>query len=132
MAERYLIDSSAAIKYLNKTFPVDGTNFLNTILEKESVISFISEIELQSWEPPDPDDMEVYRLFISKSVVIGITQEIVNETIRIRRTYKIKLPDALIAATAIIDERVLVADNDKDFLRVDELKYFNPRQLRNK
>lgn len=55
MAERYLIDSSAAIKYLNKTFPVDGTNFLNTILEKESVISFISEIELQSWEPPDPD-----------------------------------------------------------------------------
>lgn len=132
MAERYLIDSSGVIKYLNKTFPVDGINFLNTILEQESVISFITEIELQSWEPPDRDDMEVYRLFVSKSIVLGIKQEIVNETIRIRRSYKIKLPDALIAATAIINEMVLVADNDKDFLRVHELKYLNPQQLRNK
>lgn len=132
MAERYLIDSSGVIKYLNKTFPVDGINFLNTILEQESVISFITEIELQSWEPPDRDDMEVYRLFVSKSIVLGIKQEIVNETIRICRSYKIKLPDALIAATAIINEMVLVADNDKDFLRVHELKYLNPQQLRNK
>ena len=129
MAERYLIDTSGVIKYLNITFPPDGINFLNIILEKESVISFISEIELQAWDPVDPDDMKIYHSFISKSIVFGVKDDVIKETIRIRKTYKLKLPDALIAATAIINDMILIADNDKDFAAVDELKYINPKRL---
>ena len=129
MEERYLIDTSAVIKYLNLTFPADGVDFLNIILEKESVISFISEIELRAWNPGDPDDMKIYDSFISKSTVIGIQEGLINETIRIRKSFKLKLPDALIAASAIINDRILVADNDKDFLIIPELKYINPQRL---
>jgi hypothetical protein len=129
MAERYLMDTSAVIKYLNLTFPADSIDFLNIILEKESVISFISEIELQAWDPGDPDDMKVYHSFISKSTVIGIQEGLIKETIRIRKTDKLKLPDALIAASGIINDRILVADNDKDFLIIPELKYINPQRL---
>ena len=51
MGEKYLIDTSGVIKYLTETFPLKGLLFMDEILNKESVISFISEIELQVWNP---------------------------------------------------------------------------------
>jgi tRNA(fMet)-specific endonuclease VapC len=129
MAERYLIDTSCVIKYLNGTFPIEGQSFLNEILDKESLISFISEIELQVWNPSNPDDLQIYQSFVFKSTIIGIQDGLIPETIRIRKFYRLKLPDAMIAATAIINDMTLIGDNDKDFLQVNELKYINPKRL---
>jgi tRNA(fMet)-specific endonuclease VapC len=129
MAERYLIDTSCVIKYLNGTFPIEGQSFLNEILDKESLISFISEIELQVWNPSNPDDLQIYQSFVFKSTIIGIQEGLIPETIRIRKFYRLKLPDAMIAATAIINDMTLIGDNDKDFLQVNELKYINPKRL---
>jgi predicted nucleic acid-binding protein len=58
--------------------------------------------------------------------VIGITDEIVDETIAIRRAYKIKLPDAIIAATAINKKLILVTRNVTDFKIIQELVLVNP------
>lgn len=127
MEERFLIDTSAIIKYLNGVLPAHGLTFLDNIAANELIISFVSEIELQSWDPVNPDDLNVYRQFISQCTIVGVDAAIIEETINIRRSFKLKLPDALIAATAIINDLVLVADNDKDFSRVSRLKYFNPR-----
>lgn len=130
MAEKYLIDTSAVIKYLNETFPLLGISFLDKILGEESIISFISEIELLAWNPPDEEDLAIYRSFVDQSIIFGINKGIIQKTIDIRKLHKLKLPDALIAATAITHERILVADNDNDFLRVTELKYINPNHIR--
>lgn len=46
-----------------------------------------------------------------------------------RKLHGLKLPDALIAATAIVYEFTLIADNDKDFLREPSLKYINPKTI---
>ena len=129
MEENYLIDTTAVIKYLNGTRPDDGLLMIDEIVDKRSIISFISEIELQVWNPTNPEDTVVYQTFISNSTVIGISSAIVSETIRIRKEFKIKLPDALIAATALINGWTLVADNDKDFKKIPDLFYINPRQL---
>lgn len=115
MEEKYIIDTSAVIKYLNEVFPESGISFLDKVLNNESVISFITEIELQVWDPSDPDDLQVYQSFVSQSIVIGVNQKIIEKTIQIRKLTKVKLPDALIAATAIINNFTLIADNDKDF-----------------
>lgn len=127
MASGYLIDTSAVIKYLNGTFPEPALEFMDDILDGASNLSFVSEIELQVWTPENPDDLSVYKQFVTNSIVIGVDDDIVSETIRIRKSYKIKLPDALIAATAIINGLTLIADNDKDFLKVATLKYINPK-----
>ncbi len=126
MAERFLIDTSAVVKYLNGTLPGKGLSLIDKIIGDESVISFITEIELQVWTPVDPDDIKIYQLFISNSKVIGIDEHIIRETIRIRKLFKIKLPDSLIAATALTNDMTLIADNDKDFKKVSKLKYINP------
>ncbi len=127
MDERYLIDSSAVIKYLNETLPVEAIRFMDELVEQECVISFVSEIELQVWQPPNSSDLAIYAAFVAGSTILGISSPLISEAIRIRRTYTIKLPDALIAATAIVNDRTLIADNDKDFTKITTLKYLNPR-----
>ncbi|WP_170139309.1 type II toxin-antitoxin system VapC family toxin [Larkinella arboricola] len=129
MATEYLIDTSAVIKYLNGTFPEDGLLFIDGIIDQQSAISFISEIELQVWTPPNPEDTAIYQTFVSNSKVIGTSSTIISETIRIRKEFRVKLPDALIAATALANGWVLVADNDKDFKKISGLDYINPRQI---
>ncbi len=125
MAERYLIDTSAVIKYLNETLSSNGLSFLDKIVDDQSIISFIVEIELQSWNPQNEDDLNVYKVFILNSTIIGINNDIIQETIKIRKSFRLKLPDAIIAATAIINDLILVSDNDKDFKNISNLKYIN-------
>ena len=129
MAERYLIDSSAAIKYLNKTFSVAGLSFMDEVVDRECIISFVSQIELQAWNPPDPDELDVYYSFVAGSTIVSIYPDIIKETIHIRKVHKLKLPDALIAASAVVNDFTLLADNDTDFKKVPGLKYINPMHL---
>jgi len=44
----------------------------------------------------------------------------------LRRNSKIKLPDAVIAATCIARGMILVTRNEKDFRNISELLVFNP------
>ncbi|OJV16497.1 MAG: hypothetical protein BGO21_26805 [Dyadobacter sp. 50-39] len=128
MEERYLIDTSAVIKYLNATLPPSGLVLMDGILDNESIISLITEIELRVWEPSDTTDKAIYESFITGSIVLDLNRDIVDQTIAIRKKYRLKLPDAFIAATAIINNYTLVADNDKDFRKVEILKYINPNK----
>jgi predicted nucleic acid-binding protein len=129
MAEKYLIDTSAVIKYLNQTFLSAGITFIDNIVDEESIISFITEIELQVWVPLNDDDLLIYKSFVNSSTKIDIDADIKEQAIRIRRNNKLKLPDAIIAATAIVRNYILVADNDPDFTRIPDLKYINPGRL---
>jgi len=95
----------------------------------ERIISFVSEIELLSWSPDEPEDLKVYQFFVSNASIIGIDDSIIKKTIQIRKAHKLKLPDAIIAATALVNNLILLADNDKDFKRVTELQYLNPSSI---
>jgi len=129
MATRYLIDTSAVIKYLNGTISEKGLKFIDAVVDSDCSISFISEVELQVWNPINPDDSLIYNQFVSSSFIYGIDNEIISETIAIRKQSNVKLPDAFIAATAIVNDLTLIADNDKDFIKISGLKYVNPCQF---
>ncbi|MBW8049201.1 MAG: type II toxin-antitoxin system VapC family toxin [Cytophagales bacterium] len=129
MGERFLLDTSAVIKYLNETLTDKGDLFMDMIVDDESIISVISRIELLSWNPDDPNDLKVYETFIEGSEIKNITEEIILKTIKIRKQTKVKLADAIIAATAIVYDLTLIADNDRDFKKVKDLKYINPNKI---
>ena len=129
MAERYLIDTCAVIKYLHLVFPPQGISFMDQIIDAECIISFISEIELQVWKPADPADMIIFQEFINESRIFMIDDFLIKSTIEIRKNNGLKIPDAIIAATAIANNLTLISDNDLDFLKVPGLKYINPRSM---
>lgn len=53
---------------------------MDEIVDKECTLSFISEIELQVWNPTDHNDIKIYETFVSQSSVIGIHSNIIQET----------------------------------------------------
>lgn len=61
------------------------------------------------------DLVEPTRLFLDGFTVVALDDEIANRAIDLRRTHRIKLPDAVIWATAQTAGRLLVTRNTKDF-----------------
>jgi predicted nucleic acid-binding protein len=52
--------------------------------------------------------------------IVGLSEEVKQFTIEIRRKYRLKLPDAIVCATAIILDLNLLS-NDVQFGKVTEL-----------
>ena len=128
MAERYLIDTCAVIKYLTLVFPSKCISFMDYIVDEESIIRH-RRIELQAWNPTDPDDMIIYSKFIAGSNIIRVDDAVIEMTIEIRKKQKLKIPDAIISATAIVNGFTLISDNDNDFKKIPGLKYINPASI---
>lgn len=63
--------------------------------------------------------------FISNAEISGIDDEIVDLVISLRRNWGMKLPDAIIAATAKKHKWTIVTRNEKDF-KDNELEILNP------
>lgn len=59
-------------------------------------------------------------------MVLGIDDKVVEQTIRICKSQKIKLPDAIIAATASVYDFSLITRNTSDFKNIQGLKLLNP------
>jgi predicted nucleic acid-binding protein len=64
--------------------------------------------------------------FCKDALVIELNDEIVNKTIDLRIQYKLKTPDAIIAATALVYNMILITRNISDFGKVQDLTIINP------
>jgi predicted nucleic acid-binding protein len=128
MGTRYLIDTCAVIKYLQNSFPEKGLLLLDSILDNECQISFITQIELLAWKNQEESSLLIFRQFIKGSKILYINEDIINKAIEIRKKTNVKLPDAIIAATALCYNFTLISDNDKDFKKIIDigLSYINP------
>lgn len=51
--------------------------------------------------------------------VIDLSHDIVEACINLRQNHRTKLPDAIIAATAIVYDLVLISCNTKDFKNIE-------------
>ena len=108
------IDSNIAIYLL------DGDTTISNFLEGKNVcISFISEIELLGYKN-NASDRKKIKAFLNGCEIIDINKDIKELTIQLRLKYKIKLPDAIVAASSIhLSSLLMSADND--FKSIDEL-----------
>jgi predicted nucleic acid-binding protein len=83
-------------------------------------ISVISELEMVSRPNTTDEELSIIRSLIYSCTVIGIKEGIKEEFRRISQNYSLKLPDAIIAATALHFGLPLVTA-DKRFSVIDEL-----------
>jgi predicted nucleic acid-binding protein len=126
MGTRFLLDTNTVIYLCNGGFPVNAVNFLSKEVQKGISLSIISEIELLGWNAQSEQETAILESFVAGSDVIQLTRPIVLKTIEIRKLRKIKLPDAIIAATAIVHNLTLISRNDSDFKNIVGLNYLNP------
>jgi predicted nucleic acid-binding protein len=78
-------------------------------------ISVITEMELFGSPSLTLDKEQKRRDFLNELTIVPLTERIKQETIRIRRhdSPRLKLPDAIIAATAIVLDAALVTNDEK-------------------
>ena len=130
MVTRFLLDTNAAIYYFKNSLPEKGKSFLLSALSGEQVaISFVSEIEMLAYTDITPSEEAAARILILWVNVLWIDEAIVSEAISIRKQTKLKLPDAIIAATALVNNLELITSNIQDFTRVKDLKIINPLSI---
>ncbi|MEX0811453.1 MAG: type II toxin-antitoxin system VapC family toxin [Chitinophagales bacterium] len=125
---RYLVDSNAVIDYLGKKLSASGMDFMDSIINAVPNVSVISKIEVLGYNAP----REHYKLlseFMADSTVMDLTDNIVDKTIEIRKQHKTKLPDAIIASTAIVYGLDLISRNTSDFKDIKELTIIDPHSL---
>ncbi|MBN3871046.1 type II toxin-antitoxin system VapC family toxin [Nostoc sp. JL33] len=123
---RYVYDTNIFIYYLADEPTVNSfftEEFLNL---HEVLISPIIHIELLSFAGLEKEEEQAIRDLLSQFYSVPLLREIEEQTIQLKRQYKIKLPDAIIAATALHKDAFLVTRNANDFQRIAELKIQNP------
>ena len=100
---------------------LSGNPEINEILKgQEAVVSFITELELLSFQGIDPNEESVIIELLKNCQIIQINQDIKRITIELKRKYRLKLPDAIIAATAFYLNLPLITA-DKTFGKIEEV-----------
>ena len=125
MGKEYLIDTNALIEYTGDLLPEKAHSFISGIIDEQFIISVINKIEVLGHNTAGNDIED----FIELADVIELTGDITSKTIELRKVYKTKLPDAIIAATALVHELTIITRNTKDFEKIQELEVVNPYTL---
>ncbi len=116
--DRLLLDTNIIIYYFNGLVT---DSRIDKILKESFNISIISKIEFLSWQKLRTDKtLEQKALnFISHANVYELTDEIAEKVIDIRQQYRVKTPDAIIGATALVHGFDVVTNNVDDFKNLD-------------
>ena len=84
------------------------------------VISVIAEMELLGKYKIDPLEKNIVAKMLKDCYILDIDVLVKQKAIEIRQQYKVKLPDAIVAATAIQKGLSLVTA-DKEFQKISDL-----------
>jgi predicted nucleic acid-binding protein len=104
-----LFDTNILIDYLN------GVEQAKTELERcdDKAISLITWMEVMVGATPETE--AVLRRFLCAFTRLPIDESVSNLAVTLRKKHRIKLPDAIVWATAQVNKRILVTRNTKDF-----------------
>ena len=128
MGTKYCLDSNTIIYYLNDKLSEKGKSFVSELVLETARMSVITEIEVLRFNTTS-EETEKIEAFIEIAHKIMIDREIIDKTTQICRKSKIKLPDAIIAATCLVYNMTLITRNTGDFDKIEDLKLINPFDL---
>lgn len=126
---RYLIDSNIISDYFSENLEKGLFDFLDPIFENKPSLSIITQIELLSWKT-DPEIENHLKQFLDNSQIFNLSDQIVMSCVTMRRFYSIKIPDAIIAATARAENLIVITKNVKDFSKIKGLGILNLSQFK--
>ena len=122
MGPRFLVDTNILIEFQGKILPPNIHEFVSSVIDTEFNVSIVNKIELlgSKYATKETED------FIEFATIYELNTAVANTTIQLRKKFKMKLPDAIVAATAIVNNFVLITRNVKDFVNIANLVVINP------
>jgi predicted nucleic acid-binding protein len=111
MTDSCLVLDTNAVIFLTARDNVIPNDLENELNKSELFISVITRMELAAKHNMKPEEEKAIRNFIADVTVSPLDEEVERKAVEIRRTTKIKLPDCIVAATAIVLDAVLVTND---------------------
>jgi hypothetical protein len=109
-----LLDTNVVLYFL-------GGRLTNPLPSGQYFVSVITEIELLSYPSLSSDEEVQIRDFLAKIIVVELESSIKDLAITFRKQYRLRLPDAIIAATAQVLKATLFT-NDVRLVNLVEIK----------
>jgi predicted nucleic acid-binding protein len=113
------------IGFLAGQMPAAGMAAVSEMVDRKPNISVITQIEVLRFNDT-PENEAVLAGFVDSSLIHPLSDAIVRRTIALCKRDRIKLPDAVIAATALCGGFALVTRNLADFKNIPNLSLLNP------
>ena len=108
-----VLDTNVALYYL-------GGRLINPLPAGQYFVSVITEIELLSYPNLSSEEEVLIRDFLTNFTVVALDSNIKELAIALRKTYRLKLPDAVVAATAKFLNAMLLT-NDLKLTNLNEI-----------
>ena len=124
----YLIDTNAIIDYLGRKLPSSGMDFLDVTIDSKPNVSVITKLEILGFNAPETH-YQILVDFINDVNILELTDATIDICIELRKKYKIRLPDAIIAATALTNDLILITRNISDFKNISGLEIIDPHHI---
>lgn len=129
MEQRHLIDTNSVIDYVENKLPVKSALALDRILDRNLNTSIVVNIEVLDFDG-QVDQMQKLKDFLDLATTFYVDDDIADKTIYLRKLYKkLKLGDAIIAATALVHNLIIITRNTDDFKNIEGLEYLNPHEI---
>ncbi|MDR2947214.1 MAG: type II toxin-antitoxin system VapC family toxin [Candidatus Adiutrix sp.] len=106
MNGNFVLDTNAVIYYLRGEKP--WADFINSLPPTQVFVSVITRMELLAWKSLTLEGEKQVRSLLATLNIASLSAAIEAEAISLRRNTHIKLPDAIVAATAVVFKAVLV------------------------
>ncbi len=115
-SDKYLLDTNIVLYILN------GDQDLLSFLNNQYIyISIITEMELLSFHSISKDEFRSLKSFLDELDVTPLDDKVKDVAIEVRKKYKLRLPDSIVAATAVVYDIPLITA-DKQFKAISELQ----------
>lgn len=110
---KYVLDTNIILYILSGNKTLASYLYL-----KDLYVSVISEIELLGYKNLAPQEEKNIKNFLAQFRIVYIDDAVKNESISLRKQYGLKIPDCIVAATAISLNLPLITA-DKQFKKVN-------------
>ncbi len=121
-----VIDTNLLIYHLTDCLGEVGERWLEEAFDAGAYVSVITRIEILGWSKHSAKSLNEAAELLTKVQELSLSEEIIKKCIQLRQTTFLKLPDAIIAATALHLGRPLMTRNIKDFQAVSDLMLLDP------
>jgi len=123
MEPEFLIDANVVIDTLGNIMP---ENVKQKVSQMSPIVSVVTYMEALGWHKATASQLHILQKFMDAAMILPIDQPVIEKTVWLRQQKRIGLGDAIIAATAIVYNMVLVTRNVSDFKSINNLIVFNP------